>query len=121
MNPSNAAVRWAVEVHLSNKSGVGSPRGLPVMSFDVVVPPRSAKDFYLYGSAEKEGFYVLSYRLRILNESASWGGSSFYVRNRLATQNGSVLWGLGSRWRAPCGGTAVSRRGGLGGRGQPLN
>ncbi len=71
VNPSNAAVRRAVEVHLSNKSGVGSPRGPPVMSFDVVVPPRSAKDFYLYGSAEKEGFYVLSYRLRVLNESAS--------------------------------------------------
>ena len=110
VNPSNATVRWAVEVHLSNKSGVGSPKGPPVMSFDVVVPPRSAKDFYLYGSAGEEGFYVLSYRLRVLNESASWGGSSFYVRNRLATQNGSVLnflWGLGELvvgavWRDRC-------------------
>ncbi len=94
------------------------------MSFDVVVPTRSAKDFYLYGSAEKEGFYVLSYRLRVLNESASWGGSSFYVRNRLATQNGSVLnflWGLGERvvgavWRD----RRLSARG-LGGCGRPLN
>jgi hypothetical protein len=80
------------------------------MSFDVVVPPRSARDFYLYGSAGEEGFYVLSYRLRVLNESASWGGLSFYVRDRLATQNGSVLnflWGLGERvagavWRDRC-------------------
>jgi hypothetical protein len=52
------------------------------MSFDVAVPPRSAKDFYLYGSAREGGFYVLSYRLRVLNESVSWGGSSFYVRDR---------------------------------------
>jgi hypothetical protein len=43
-----------------------------VASFDVVVPPRSARDFYLCGSAGRD-FYVLSYRLLVLNGSASWG------------------------------------------------
>ncbi|MGC8584379.1 MAG: hypothetical protein ACP5MH_11740, partial [Thermoproteus sp.] len=100
VNPSGAAAAWRLEVHVSNKSGAGSPRGRPAASFDVVMPPRSVRDFFLYGSAREGGFYVVSYRLYVLNSSASWGNYTFYVGGRPATQNGSVLnflWGLGER------------------------